>query len=274
MNSIHDIDISDVIQGEKFMKLADNKTIYYRHTHDVNDFFKTIDFSHNFILISHNSDGKITDRPGKTAGGHLLSNGESPDADIKNIPNNLIRWYGQNVDYSSNLVVSIPIGLENSYNFPHLRKIQKLFSIKKLDRKIKNLVYLNFNVMNNPTERQPIYNMLKDETHVTVEYGRNGLNYDNYLLNLYNHNFMICPQGNGLGVHQPWESLYIGTIPIQKKTVNNQEWRELPFCWIDSWGQIKDVNFLMSEYKRISSLKFDVSKLRFSYWKKLILNNR
>lgn len=273
MSSIHDIDISDVIQGEKFMKLADNKTIYYRHTHDVNDFFKTIDFSHNFILISHNSDGKITDCPGKTAGGHLLSNGKSPDADIKNIPKNLVKWYGQNVDYSSNLIVSIPIGLENSYNFPHLRKIHKLFSIRKLDKKIKNLVYLNFNVMNNPTERQPIYNLLKHEKHVTVEYGRNGLNYDNYLLNLYNHNFMICPQGNGLGVHQPWESLYIGTIPIQKKTVNNLEWRELPFCWVDSWEQIKDVNFLMSEYERITSLKFDVSKLRFSYWKELILSN-
>ena len=159
MKSINDIDISDVIQGEKFMELADNKTIYYRHTHDVNNFFKTIDFSHNFILLSHNSDGKITDCPGKTAAGHLLSNGKSPDADIKNIPKNLIKWYGQNVDYSSNLIVSIPIGLENSYNFPRLRKIHKLFSIRKLRKNIKNLVYLNFNIMNNPTERQPIYNI-------------------------------------------------------------------------------------------------------------------
>jgi len=118
MIHLHDINISDVLQGEKFQKLADNTTIFYRHTHNVNDFFKTIDFSHDFVLISHNSDGKITNIPGKAAAGHLLTNGKSPDADVINIPKNLKKWYAQNVTYESELIVPIPIGLENYYNLP------------------------------------------------------------------------------------------------------------------------------------------------------------
>lgn len=271
--NLHDIKREDVLQGEKFQKLADNKTIYYCHTHDVNKFFDNINFTHDFILISHNSDGKITDNPGKSNGGWLLKNGDSADADVRKIPKNLKKWYAQNVAYKSEIIIPIPIGLENSYVLPHFKKIEKIFSIRKMEKKIKNLVYLNFNIKSNPRERAPIYNMLKKYKHVTTEYGRNGLNYNNYLNNLYNHCFMVCPEGNGIGVHQPWESLYIGTIPIQKKTINNKEWRELPFCWIDSWEQVCDEEFLKKEYKRITSQKFDLSKLKFNYWKNKIYEN-
>ena len=192
-----------------------------------------------FILISHNSDGRITDKPGKTNAGHLMSNGKSPDADVKKIPKNLKKWYGQNVSYESELIIPLPIGLENYYNFPRLHKIKKLFLMRKNKKIVKNLVYLNFNIQNNPEERQQIYDMLKDKKYVTTIYGRNGKKYDDYLKNLYSHNFMICPEGNGIDVHQPWESLYLGTIPIQKKSINNRYWRDLPICWVDNWEPTK-----------------------------------
>jgi hypothetical protein len=84
---------------------------------------------------------------------------------------------------------------------------------------------------------------------------------------------MICPEGNGIDVHQPWESLYINTIPIQRKNINNSGWRELPICWVDEWDQITDENFLLSEYKRITESKFDLSKIDFDYWKNKIQNS-
>jgi hypothetical protein len=83
---------------------------------------------------------------------------------------------------------------------------------------------------------------------------------------------MICPEGNGIDVHQPWESMYINTIPIQKKHINNENWRELPVCWVDSWEQVKDENFLNSEYKRITENITDKTKLDFNFWKNKILN--
>ena len=109
----------DFIRGELFQQIADNNMhVYYCHTHDVNDFFATVHADHQFILISHNSDGKITDKPGPTNAGHIKPTGESYDADICKMPSNLFKWYGQNVAYVSDKIIPIPIGLENKYNFP------------------------------------------------------------------------------------------------------------------------------------------------------------
>jgi len=252
----------DVIQGEKFLSVADNKKIFYCDTHDVNNFFKNNDFKDEFVLVSHNSDGKINNYVDVF-----------PHANIKNIPPNLKRWFAQNVECIHDKIESIPIGLENSKWFPETRKIEKLLKITDTDKEIKNLIYLNLNITNNPTERQPIYDMMKDKPYVTTEYGRNGLSFDNYLFNLYNHKFMICPEGNGIDVHQPWESLYINTIPIQKKNQNNSNWRELPICWLDDWSQMEDENFLNSEYDRITNNHYDKSKIYFSYWRDKIINS-
>ncbi len=243
------------LQGEKFRYIADNQYIYYCNTHDVNDFFNSVNFDHEFILVSHNSDGKITDSPR-----------HQYDADVRKMPKNLKKWYAQNVDYIDERIESIPIGLENSEWFVSDRKIEKLFNIANTEKNIRNLVYLNLNISNNVSERQPIYDMVSNKSYVTTNYGRNGLDFNNYLDNLHNHAFMICPEGNGIDVHQPWESLYINTIPIQKKNINNSNWRELPICWLDDWSQLEDENFLRSEYDRIIKTKFDKSKLDFNYW--------
>jgi hypothetical protein len=242
------------IQGEKFKVIGDGDKIFYCDTHNVNDFFDSITFDHDFILVSHNSDGKITDDPGKY------------DADVKKMPHNLKKWYGQNVEFESDIIESIPIGLENSEWFKHDKKIHKLSTIINTPKNIKNLVYLNLNITNNVSVRSPIYDMLKDKSYVTTEYGRNGLNFDSYLNNVYNHNFMVCPEGNGIDVHQPWESMYINTIPIQKKNINNSNWRELPVCWVDEWSQMEDEYFLKTEYDRITTNIFDKRKLEFNYW--------
>lgn len=249
----------EFIQGEKFVELANNTDIFYRHTHDADDFLRNPP-KNDFILITHNSDGKITDKPGKY------------DADINLMPDNLKKWYGQNVDITHDKVESLPIGLENSQWFPQIKKIENMMNIKNKSKDFKNLVYLNLNIKNNVRVRQPIYNLMNNMSYVTVVYGRNGLSFDKYLYNLYNHKFMICPEGNGIDVHQPWESLYINTIPIQKKNINNKNWRELPICWLDDWSQLRDEEFLNSEYERITNNNFDLSKIDFNYWKNKIIN--
>jgi hypothetical protein len=251
----------EYIQGEKFVSLGNNFDIFYCHTHEVNNFFKNVKPTVDFVLVSHNSDGKII------KGGEVF-----PNADVNNMPDNLIKWYGQNVDSVDDRIESIPIGLENSMWFPEIKKIKKITEKRNETKHHKNLVYLNLNIANNRLERQPIYDMLSSTPFVTVEYGRNGLSFDHYLDNLFNHKFMVCPEGNGIDVHQPWEALYVNTIPIQKKNINNRNWRELPICWVDEWDQIKDIDFLNSEYDRIVNGTFNLSKLDFNYWKTKILN--
>lgn len=251
----------EYIQGEKFKGLSDNKKIFYCNTHDVDYFFINHSPKTNFVLISHNSDGGIFETKQRLC-----------DADFTLCPPNLIKWFGQNVGCKNDKIQSIPIGLENSEWFIETRKIQKLKEIVKTPKNIRNLVYLNLNIKTNVTERQYIYNIAENNKHISIHYGRNGLDYDNYLNNLYNHIFMICPPGNGIDVHQPWESMYINTIPIQKKSINTLYYTDLPICYVDDWEQILDEQFLIKEYIRIKSINWNLEKLDFNYWKNLILN--
>ena len=251
----------EYLQGEKFKTIADNQKIFYCHTHDVDDFFINRAPKTDFILISHNSDGGIFETKQRWC-----------DANFSLAPSNLIKWFGQNVGYKNDKIQSLPIGLENSEWFVETRKIQKLNDIKHVEKNIKNLVYLNLNIQTNPNERQHIYDIASGKSHITTEYGRNGMNYDGYLNNLFNHIFMICPPGNGIDFHQPWESMYIGTIPIQKKSINTLYYTDLPICYVDEWEQITDEQFLMKEYIRIKSIQWNLEKLDFNYWKNLILS--
>lgn len=245
------ITLDSIIQGEKFERINDIN-IFYRHTHDVNDFFKNTP-KEKFILVSHNSDGKITNNPGQY------------DADIRLMPDNLIMWYGQNVNYKHDKIKSIPIGLENSKWFPQIRKTDKILNKLNEEKKLYNLVYMNHNIRTNITERSVCYSLLNNKPFVTTQMGQNGYNFDNYIDNIYNHKFVICPEGNGIDTHRTWETLYLGSIPIEKVNINNSFYNDLPICFVDEWGQITE-DFLNKEYNRIMNTKWNLDKLDIFYW--------
>ena len=249
----------EVIQGEKFRFLADNSRIFYCHTHEVNELFKR-EFSDEFILISHNSDGKV------------MENGSSfPHADSNSMPSKLKYWFAQNVCVSDERIISLPLGLENSYNFPHLMKINKMISKLNEPKSVKNLAYMNHNVQTNPKEREFLYDHFNGVGYITIERGVNGTGFEGYLDNIYNHRFVFCPEGNGTDTHRTWECLYMGSIPIEKRNINNSYYTDLPICFVDSWEEITE-DFLIKEYDRITSTTWNLEKMDFNYWKNKILS--
>jgi len=104
---------------------------------------------------------------------------------------------------------------------------------------------------------------------VTVEEGKNGLNFDTYLDNLYNHKFIISPVGVGMDTHRLWESLYMNCIPIEKRNKNNKFYEDLPICFVNEWEEI-NIDFLDKEFDRITNSHWNLEKLNFEYWKRLI----
>lgn len=246
----------DLIHGEKFIGLSDNEKIFYRKTEHVNEFLKNPP-KEDFILVSHNSDGKILDYDTQFG------------ANVNYIPNNLIKWYGQNVCINHEKVKSIPIGLENTIWFPEIRKYDKISQIVTEKKNIRNLLYVNHNINTNPIEREKPYEIFRNKSWVTLINGSNGFNFNDYLNNIYNHKFVLCPEGNGTDTHRTWETLYLNTIPIEKRNVNNQFYTDLPICFVDDWDEINEI-FLENEHERITRLKWNNNKLKFSYWESLI----
>jgi len=269
----------DWIQGDKFKEIADfcytpvtrapddydksvntldfsmlrENNIIYTHTMYVKQLFEILSLlqlSLPLVIITHNSDINID----KTF---------IP-------PDNVIKWYTQNVNVVSSRIESIPIGVENNRRSPHLHKKELMEAKLRIPRRRKNLVYMNHNIKTNPKERIIPYNILERKSWVTSERERNGIRFESYLDNLYRHEFVICPEGNGMDTHRTWEALYIGSIPIEKKNINNQFYTDLPICFVDSWDQVTE-EFLMRWKEDNALRKWNMEKLTFTYWKNKIL---
>ena len=92
------------------------------------------------------------------------------------------------------------------------------------------------------------------------------LNFENYIDNIYNHKFVICPEGNGIDTHRKWETLYLKSIPIEKRCINSSFYEDLPICLVNDWSEITE-EFLNKEYNRISNSTWNLNKLDMFYWK-------
>lgn len=274
--------IEDFITGEKFAQIADfiftpnilhqddfyqykntfdidkvinfdGRPIVYTHTYYVGQLFDLVkDLDKEIILVTHNSDMNIYDTE---------------------IPQNVFRWYAQNVCFSHPKLFSIPIGLENNMWFRDLNKKGLILDKIKKTKKTKNLLYINHNINTNIKERQKPYDLFKDKNYATMVYGKNGHGFKDYLDNLYNHKFIIVPDGNGVDTHRLWESLYLGSIPIVKNNFNNEFYKDLPICFIKDWEEVNE-DFLNDQYNRISKENYNLEKLKFSFWRDEINKNK
>lgn len=224
--------------------------IIYTHNLYVKELFKIIEqINHKFIIVTHNCDINITFAP----------------------PLNVIKWYSQNVNIRDNRIESIPIGIENDRWAKVNDKKGKMLAKLKEPRQYKNLVYMNHNIKTNPSKRQKPYDILHGREWVTTRMGANGDMFDDYIDNIYNHKFVICPEGNGIDTHRIWECLYMGTIPIVENNINNSFYSELPMLTIDDWSEITEEK-LWQEFIYISVRKWNMDMLTFEYWRNKILN--
>ena len=90
-----------------------------------------------------------------------------------------------------------------------------------------------------------------------------------YLTEIYSHKFVFCPRGNGIDTHRLWETLYLRSIPIVKKCIGMEQFKDLPILFIDNWNNIT-VDFLNKKYDEIHSKEYPLYKLSINYWLNLI----
>ncbi len=217
--------------------------LVYTHTFYADQLFERL--NKKITLITHNCDVDVSFAP----------------------PDNVLKWFSTNVNIVHERVFSIPIGIENDFWLKDKRAIME----RKLQnqKKYKNLLYMNHNVRTNPNKRQRPYDILKNKNFVTCHMGANGSGFDNYIDNVYNHPFVIAPEGNGIDTHRFWECLYMRTIPVVLKNINNSFYSDLPVLFLDSWDELSDT-FLHDKFMEFSRKEWNLEKLNFEYWKRLI----
>lgn len=284
----YDIDINDIISGEKLEELCDiilitqdifnyhqslNKNLnmifvddnnididkikksniifIYTHIFDIfiNSILPLLDTDKCYKIVTHNSDRCINEQYKK-----LLDN------------YNII-LYSQNVDMDHPKLFSIPIGIANNqwahgnlttlYNT--IQRSKKLLFNEKKDK-----IYVNFDINTNRAIR---FNIMENLKKNKLSYITNGKDYYNYLNELFTFKWVACPRGNGIDIHRLWETLYLGCIPLVDKNINTLKYNDLPLIYIDDWSQI-NYEFLIDRTNKIldNINSYNYEKLFLKYW--------
>ena len=252
--------MQDYIDGDGFRKICDciwsealpnkQKILMYANTHEYDHALRRIAENKDiqFVLVTHNSD-------------HAIQNTD--------IPENLIKWYGTNVEYQHIKISPIPIGLENTYWHPHKRDILK--NANHVNQQRLNKAFAQFNPDTFSHERYPILeDILDSKIHADIFYCINGLGFEFYVNNLLNYRYCLCPRGNGIDTHRLWEALYLGCIPIVKRHITHCFDEYLPILFVDDWQQLNE-SFLLDQ-SNIGVEDINKKLLTMKYWKEKIYN--
>jgi len=233
-----------------------------------------------FILVVCDSDGWIgdlTDNNVKYTQNGEPTNNPRPrmfypfqpyDLVWKDIPENIVKVFGQNVCVKDDRLVPIPIGLEDPKYFPYLKKMKTIDKVMKANIPVTKLLYCNVNPLTNVYQRTNAINAVTkiNSDDVTIKNVGNGVDFNSYIINIASHKFVICPDGNGCDSHRIWETLYMRNIPIVIRHTFLEEFAKyLPILIVDNWNEITE-EFLNEQYEIFSKRTYNYDLLNFSYW--------
>lgn len=217
-------------------------------------FFKTIhpNIKHKYILLTHNSDENIVTE------------------DTKYIDEKIIHWFAQNLTIPENEKLSLlPIGFENRL-YLNNGKVKNLKIIENNQNTKINKILSSFNVNTNFRARNELLKILPNYKNVDNRLFDTPLD---YLNNLKNYKFLVCPEGNGIDTHRIWEGLLARTIPIMLNSVfaQNLQSKGVPLVLLNDWRELSNFNVEIIEenYKVFEDKNFD-EFTKISYWMKKI----
>jgi hypothetical protein len=218
-----------------------------------NGFYDICDLRNTTTLVTGYSDFPID--------GHELDILEQPT---------LQRWFANNIGIRHPKLFAVPLGLPNEVDFPVYGNTRRLHEVANSAPNAKKLAYMNFKVETFPAERSAVKEMFSGLPWVTegsIDLSEEG--HRKYLEEIRDHKFCICPRGNGVDTHRMLECVYLGSIPICKRSVALEQFSELPILFIDDWTEVTP-EYLQKVYEEFSIRDFDVDKIMMSFWKNVI----
>ena len=200
-----EFEISSVIDNDLVFVKTDYLKIFFEH------YYSKID--KKIKLITHNSDLEISKES------------------IKNFNFEKDYWFAQNVNFCSDLVVQIPIGLENR-NYLN-NGLLNHFKNLSIDKVIDNKIISSFNEDTN-LDRKYIKKLIHKNSKFDL---LEPLTHKEYIKRLSKYKFSLCPSGNGLDTHRFWESIITKTLPIVLNSdfIMNFAKQGVPMYVVDNW---------------------------------------
>ena len=192
------------------------------------------------------------------------------DENIK-IPDNVLGIHATNAVYNNDLIHPFPYGLQRQLGKKDKRiKIMKEYVDKDEGKNIQptKLLYINCGLGDerNSKERAYLPNF-EGKKWTTCRFDKDSKffthdKYNEFLDEILEHKFMICPQGHGIDCHRNWESLYMRRVPIMKDHPYFRRLMEgFPVLFVDNWEEITEELLIASEPLYEEAQKMDLTRL-------------
>lgn len=125
------------------------------------------------------------------------------------IPENVVHWFMTNCYiHDDQRITPIPFGINGTNGCNEAR--EKIAGLRPRNRT--KLMYVNFQFYT--VDRYRLYEYYKGLEWVTAYHPSEGRSLDDYLADISEHRFVLCPEGNGADCYRMLEVMYTGGIPI------------------------------------------------------------
>jgi hypothetical protein len=251
--------VFEIKKSKNYMTIfIDNIRLYKRHIVEVKDQDRPVveslmETSDLLNLCSHFPDMKFI----------IFTNLEDTPIDeyiFDNIPDNVLSINAVNAVSYGGKVNPIPYGVQRRLT-PNDNRTEILTSfMQKINIIPKNILYVNHSINTNPKERGGIGELFLNKSWAKVEQGN--VNYKQYLSELENSKFMICPIGNAIDCHRNWETLYMRRVPIMKKN-NYLEYlfRDYPVLFVKNYSDVTENLLIENNNLYLEMQKMNMSNL-------------
>lgn len=222
-------------------------------------------------LLSHND---LLDMCSKLSDNKFViftSHEDTPIDEHIKLPDNVLGVHATNAVYNTERVVPFPYGLQRPIGTEdHRISIMRMRVSQDGIVKPKKLLYINCGLGKERNEGARAYlPNFEGLDWATCRFDKDSkfFPYDKYadfLDELQNHKFMICPEGHGIDCHRNWESLYMRRVPVMKQSPYFARLMAgLPVLFVDDWSDIteellKANDHLFQEAQTMSLKKLDL----------------
>ena len=173
-------------------------------------------------------------------------------------------WFSTNA--AAKWVRPLPLGLGNSYCRVTNKAPALAEALAAAGAERSKLLYVNFRASTNPAVREPLlaaYGSRLHEPWWTVRH--ESVAPPDFLREMTQHKFVLCPAGNGLDSHRIWEALYTGTIPVVQHHTVFRDFHDLPIMFVDELATVREED-LLAFLGRASSASWNLHKLFSPCW--------
>jgi hypothetical protein len=228
--------------------VQDNDLIFVKTDFIVNGYFRK-----NFLDKIYKRFNLITG----VSSYHLGRDGGEIYKDILGHPN-LNKWFCTNPPVEhNNKIIPLPIGFQEPDRpggDPILlnRVYQNRISFEEKEDKI----YLPYHTPTTNPHRQELVNYLKTLPFVVCQEQKQDL--EEYYESMNKYKFVIGLEGSGPDIHRNYETLLVGSVPINKRNIIERVFKQhcVKGVFLDAWKDLTE-----KEFKKNLKMEYNLSKV-------------